>query len=199
MAKRWLKGVRVSLLGLGGVVVLLISGLELRHHHRFGHLVPYGLHADVIAEDAHIGIPGQTKMYRALLTNFSPLPVSLEACDFVSDAMFEGTEYSYAVQRYVAENNSWETISLSNDCEPVPTSRIDAHVSAKRLWPGQTVDATGREATGAREPFNKGDLARFVLFRHATAEPDWNSAISSVPFQIQDQVLREGHSFRVTH
>jgi hypothetical protein len=55
------------------------------------------------------------------------------------------------------------------------------------------------EATGAREPFQKGDQARFVVFTTLDKESAWKTAIPSVPFVIQDQVIRGDGSFRVKH
>ena len=56
------------------------------------------------------------------------------------------------------------------------------------------------EATGAREPFRKDDLARFVVFRKVVPRGDWQTAVPSVPFRIEDDVIRnENDSFRVQH
>jgi hypothetical protein len=60
--------------------------LEFAHRYNFGHLVPYGLHVDVLSEEVSIGIPGQKKMYRAELSNFTFWPTKLDACDYVTDA-----------------------------------------------------------------------------------------------------------------
>ena len=46
----------------------------------------------------------------------------------------------------------------------------------------------------------KGDLARFVVFRKLDRTGDWKSAIPSVPFAMEDDVIREGNdSFRLKH
>lgn len=58
----------------------------------------------------------------------------------------------------------------------------------------------GSEATGARVPFRKGDLARFVVFKTISKEADWETAIPSNPFYIEDDVKRDAHDFfRVAH
>jgi len=58
-------------------VVAFIAYFELGHRYHFGHLVPYGLHVDVLSEEVSIGIPGQKKMYKAELSNFSFFPARL--------------------------------------------------------------------------------------------------------------------------
>lgn len=56
------------------------------------------------------------------------------------------------------------------------------------------------EATGAHDSFRKDDLARFVVFRKLDKTGDWQSAIPSVAFPIEDDVIRdENDSFRVKH
>src|SRR5689334_8096091 len=90
-----------------GVMILLSEWLHRREH---GHFFQYGLHADVLSRDRDIGIPGVTKMYWVRLVNYTPLPARLTGCDFVDDAMQPGTEYPYAIQRWDADANAWQTI-----------------------------------------------------------------------------------------
>ena len=191
---------------LAGLIVLLVSlfaTFEISHRYNYGHFVSYGLHIDVIARESHIGIPGQTKMYEPHLFNFTLLPVSLEACDFVDDALSPGTEYPYAVQRLDTVSKDWQTVFVVSGeifCKPLALSKIETRTISKRLWPGSTVKIMDGEATGARERFTKGDMARFVVFRKIREGVDWQTAIPSVPFYIQDQVLRDGETnFRIKH
>jgi hypothetical protein len=184
------------------IACLLLIGLEWQHHHEYGHLFSYGLHVDVLNDDFNIGIPGQTKMYWARLSNYSLLPVRLPACDFVSDTLTPGTEYAYAVQRYDEASKSWQTIADATEdgfCLPAPLSKGDTHVVYRYLLPGSSVKVMDGEATGAREPFRKGELARFVVFRRMAQSGDWPSAIPSEPFRIEDDVIRDNGSFRVKH
>jgi len=187
---------------LAGLIVLLAALLalfEFSHRYNYGHFVSYGLHVDVIARESYIGIPGQTKMYEPYLFNFTLLPVSLEACDFVDDTLSPGTEYPYAVQRLDTVSKGWQTVAVVSDesfCTPAPAARI----VSKKLWPGSTIKVMDGEATGAREPFTKGDIARFVVFRELRKGANWQTAIPSIPFYIQDQVLRDRErNFRVRH
>ena len=63
----------------------------------------------------------------------------------------------------------------------MPLSTIETHRVSKRLWPGTYVQVMQGEATGAREPFQKDDRARFVVFRALGNEVDWHNAIVSEP------------------
>jgi len=175
---------------------------EFAHRYNFGHFVPYGLHVDVLSEEVSIGIPGQKKLYKAELSNFTFWPVRLDACDYLTDAFGHGTEYPYAVQRWDNATNEWQTILEVNGegfCQPIPLSRGETQLKRKLLWPGQEVEVMESEATGAREPFEKGDLARFIVFKTVSKEPDWKNGIRSESFVIEDDVCRDGVQFRVKH
>jgi hypothetical protein len=65
----------IGTLGTIAVVSASTAYFEFAHRYNFGHFVPYGLHVDVLSEEVSIGIPGQRKMYRAELSNFTLLPV----------------------------------------------------------------------------------------------------------------------------
>ena len=53
------------------IVCVPVGLVEWNHHRTYGHFVSYGLHLDPVNRDAYIGIPGQTKMYSATLSNYS--------------------------------------------------------------------------------------------------------------------------------
>ena len=183
-------------------VVVAIAYFEIGHRYNSGHFVPYGLHVDVLSEEVSIGIPGQKKMYKAELSNFSFWPVRLETCDYVTDAFGRGTEYPYAVQRWNSAARNWQTIAEPNKddfCRPAPLSRIETSLVTKRLWPGMQVQVMEGEATGATEPFQKDDRARFVVFRRLAKQVDWRNAVASDPFIIEDEVSRQSVPFRVKH
>src|SRR5262245_38236539 len=115
-------------------LLFLIGGvayLEIEHKWNYGHFVGYGLHVDSISHDAYIGIPGQTKLYSALISNFTLLPVKFEGCSFITDAFGKGVEYVYSVQRWDKSKNQWQTIANNNDvevCQPTPLSKIEARL-----------------------------------------------------------------------
>jgi len=195
--------IRNLVLVVTGPALLLLIGLEWNHHHEYGHLVSYGLHIDVVSENYNIGIPGQTKLYRAQLSNYSLFPLKFVACDYVSDDFGKGTQLPYAVQRWDVGSKSWQTIAGINPdrfCQITPLSKIAAEITSRRLWPGATVEVMEGEATGALEPFRKGDVARFVVFRSLDTTDELSNAIPSVSFSIEDDVVRDTKdSFRVAH
>jgi len=174
----------------------------LTHKYHYGHFVPLGLHLDVLVEDACIGIPGQKKLYRAELSNFNLWPVKLTACDFITDTLQPETEYPYAVERWDVSSNTWSTVVQMDSesfCRPYPTGMSHTRVVTKLLWPCMSVLVMRGEATGARVPFRKGDLARFVVFRSLSGV-EWQTAVASKPFEIEEDVIRdEQDSFRVKH
>jgi hypothetical protein len=194
---------RKILLALLAILCIVISYLEIAHHYNYGHLFSYGLHVDSISQIGDIGIPGQTHMYTAHMSNFTVLPVSFTACNYLTDGMGRGTDYPYAVQRWEALANSWQTVvevSREEFCHPVPLSKIETNLVSKWLWPGMSVEVMDGEATGAREPFQKGDMARFVVFRRLDKPVNWRYAIPSAPFRIEDQVIRDDDvNYRVKH
>ncbi|MFN7944007.1 MAG: hypothetical protein U0Z53_01425 [Blastocatellia bacterium] len=191
-------------LTLAVALLILLAYSEFAHYYNYGHLFSYGLHIDVLKQESNIGILGQRNTYRAELSNFMLWPVKLTACEYNTDVEdFTGIDYPYAVQRWGSASNTWQTITGEDPesfCYPVPLGRSQTHIASKRLWPGMSVDVMGWEATGARVPFQKGDMARFVVFTRIDKEKAWQAAIPSAPFYIEDEVIRhEGDSYRVQH
>jgi hypothetical protein len=177
------------------IVAALTVALEWRHHHIYGHFVPYGLHVDALNEDFNIAIPGQTKMYWAEISNFSPLPVRLPACRPVSDTLHPPLEYAYAIQRFDEPSKSWQTVSDATHFEYCLHPVVYTY-----LLPGSSVTVMGGGAIGAMNEFRKNDSARFVVFRQVAPSANWATAISSAPFRIEDDVLRNPDgSLRVQH
>jgi len=175
--------------------------VEFRHWYDFGHLVTYGLHVDAVNEDANIGIPGQTKMYWPEISNFSLLPVRLPACRPVSDTLNPPLEYAYAVQRFDERSQSWQTIENATKFEfCVNPFTNESGLVHSYLLPGSSVKVMSGSAVGAMDSFHKNDLARWVVFRQVFPSANWNTAVASIPFRIEDDVQRnEGGPFRVQH
>ena len=186
------------------LIVLTLAGIGLQLYHRlaFGHFVSVGMHVDVHVYETSIGIPGQTHLYWAELTNFGPWPRWFEACDYVSDTLTPGTDYYYAVQRWDEPTKGWKTTGIPDSeetCVPAPMSRGDTRRIRHLVWPAQSVRVMGFEATGAREEFRHGDHARFVVFQTVAPAIDWCTAVSSHAFRIEDDVLYETDAFRIRH
>lgn len=77
-----------------------VSLFEAGHLVRFGHLAPFGLHADVLTVKADYGIQGITKVYEAKLINYGFVPTTITACDFVDDAGTRGTIVGYRIEKW---------------------------------------------------------------------------------------------------
>jgi hypothetical protein len=188
----------IVLLGVSTIPLIIF---EWHHYRTYGHFVSYGLHVDALNEDFSIAIPGQTKLYWAELSNYSLSTLRLPGCRPMSDILSPPVEYPYAVQRFDVASNTWQTIMDETEhgwcLYPPTTERGPVETS---LSPGSSVRVMGSEATGAREPFRNGDLARFIVFRNVGARGDWKTALASAPFRIEDDVVRdENNSFRVKH
>jgi len=191
-----------NLLVMFGCALLTITTwYEFAHWYNFGHLVSYGLHVDAQNEDAYIGIPGQTKMYWPELSNFSLVPIRLTACRPISDVLQPPLESPYAIQRFNQETGSWQTIVEATRFEFC----LNPETGASRLeniylLPGSSVRVMDSAAVGAMEPFRKNDLARWVVFRQVFPTANWDTAITSMPFRIEDNVKRDdGVQYRTMH
>jgi len=185
---------RIGLLAVA-VLLLPISLLQLGHLIRFGHLFPYGLHADVTVKKVDYGIDGITKAYEARLTNYGIIPARITACDFIDDTMSHGTLVGSTVQKWDSSAKKWEgafKIEKSAFCHPYPLGMVETHVVTKRLWFFQSISA-GEEATAARDIFAIGDKARFLVF----AGDDF--AFATPAFSIDEHPMDSGVPYRVRH
>jgi hypothetical protein len=177
---------------LAVVVIVLIGLMEIRHRGTFGHFVPLGLHADVSVAKADLGIPGISKVYDAHVTNFGIFPRRIERCEFLTDAFGHGVSIGYRVQHFDRSAGQWQTVVdvASVYCQPYPLGIVEARLTSKLLWPGQTL-STGAEATGARGNL-KGETMRFIVVANGHELP-------TASFIIDEQVERAGASYRVRH
>ena len=103
-------------------------------------------------------------------------------------------EYPYAVQRFNEAAKSWQTVMDETEkgwCAFPQTDRIGP--AETYLSPGSSVKVMGSEATGAREPFRKGDLARFVVFRNVGARGDWKLLLYPRHFASKRRCTRGEH------
>jgi hypothetical protein len=171
---------------------------ELNHFCRHGHLVPLGLHADVVVSHGDIGIGGISKLYEARLTNYGPFPARVTACDFITDASEHGTMVAYAVERWDNSSKKWKTVvehDAATFCRPYPLGISQAHLFSTFLWPGQSI-STGEEASAARG-FQLGDKARFSVFSQRAG--DWTTTFPTAAFPIDEIPKNEDDSLRVRH
>jgi hypothetical protein len=167
------------------VAVLFLH--EVIHLDRYGHLVRFGLHADLVVSKEDTGMEGITKVYEARLTNYGLLPAKVTACDFTTDTSARGTKVAYAVEQWNSRQNKWKTVDYREPpfCQTYPMGNIrEAHLFSALLWPGQSL-ATGKEATAAREAFQIGDYARFSVF--TGKKGDWESSFPTTAFCIDER------------
>jgi hypothetical protein len=195
---RWLSRTLVSIV----ILFLLVFAIRLalvhrRHFSVHGHSAPLGLHADIIVSNASIGIPGITKMYEAELTNYGVLPIAVTRCEFVDDTLSHGTMVAYSVERWNGTSGNWESVVNMNGrnfCKPYPLGIVEARLTMKWLWPGQSL-TTGEEATAARDPLQRGDSARFVVYLRTDER---NSAsIPTAAFPIDESPTVDAGALRV--
>jgi hypothetical protein len=193
--------VRNILVIFGCAIFATTVYVEFRHWYNFGHLVTYGLHVDALSEYGYIAIPGQTKMYWPVISNFSLVPVRLPACRPVSDTLNPPLEYAYAIQRFDEQSKSWQTIVDATKFEfCVNPFNNESGLAHTYLLPGSSVKVMSGSAVGAMKPFRKNDLARWIVFRQVFPSANWNTAVASMPFRIEDDVQRnEDGSFSVEH
>ena len=181
------------------LIVLGFSLHEVYHLARFGHLAPLGLHSDILIRRVDIGIPGISKDYEARLTNYGVRPITVIACDFLSDAFEHGQMVAYVIERWNPLSKAWETVlgfDKSAFCRPYPLGIAKAHVVSMRLWPGQSI-STGSEATAARDAFAIGDKARFIVLAEDPGHHE--STFPTAVFSIDEHPLDSDVPLRIRH
>jgi len=183
------------------VIGFWIGYIQVRHRLAYGHFAALTIHADIVVHDASIGIPGITKMYEAILTNYGVLPALVEQCSYMSDTMTPGTMVAYNIERWDPAKQVWTTMmafAKPTFCTPVPLSMGDTHWTRSWLWPGQSL-STEEEATGARQPFKKGDTLRFVIVTDVTGAAKHRPSYPTPSFTLDEQMLDNETPYRVRH
>ena len=162
-----------------GAATLGLIALEARHHSKYGHFFPLGLHADVTDFRGDIG-PGPAIFFDAHLTNFGLYPREIERCEFVSDTNTHEVSVAYRVERYEDKDHSWKTVvdNAQNFCRPFPLAIAQAKLVKKWLWTGQTL-STGAQAMGEPDILD-GNTMRFVIETNARDFPTERFAIVEV-------------------
>jgi hypothetical protein len=182
----WLSGILLTLLAVFGLAIHKVMAS------------PKDLRAALHVETADLGIPGITKTYDATITNRGRAPVRITRCDFVDDTMSRGTMMAYAIQRWDDQTQRWQQVlgaSRKSFCHPYPLGIVSAKLTSAWLWPRQSL-SIGEEATAARDGFQIGDKARFIIF---TGEPgDYASSIATDPFTIDEHPTSDV-DFRIRH
>jgi hypothetical protein len=166
---------------------------ELIHLHRYGHLVPLGLHADVVVTTADdlLGVEGTAKIYHASFTNYGIRPTAVIVCDYLNWASMRSTMVNYIVEKWDPQSRGWKFVSEWDSdgsrlfCRPA-FEVTETHLVERRLWPGQTV-SVGEGVPAQLGGFHVGDTGRFTIF--LAADGDGNNSISTAGFRV-DQELK---------
>jgi len=184
---------RVQKAGLT-LVALFSIGLflhELRHFYRYGHLVPFGLHADVFitTSDTVLGVGGIAKIYDASLTNYGIFPNTIVVCDYrVAGA--PDTAVNYVVERWDRQSREWKLVpewdfyGYRLFCRPV-FETSEEHLARRRLWPGRSI-RVGGGVPAQMGGFHVGDDGRFTIF--LGADGNKTNSISTAIFRVAQQV-----------
>ncbi|HXQ70799.1 MAG TPA: hypothetical protein VN844_09945 [Pyrinomonadaceae bacterium] len=119
----------------------------------------------------------------------------------MSDTLNPPLEYAYAVQRFDERSQSWQTIENATKLEfCVNPFTNESGLVNSYLLPGSSVKVMSGSAVGAMDSFHKNDVARWVVFRQVFPSANWNTAVASEPFRIEDDVQRyEDGPFRIQH
>jgi hypothetical protein len=187
------KWIRTAFVMLAVVLASLLAVVEFNHRLKFGHFVPLTLHADYSIAKVDIGIPGISKLYDAHITNFGIFPRRIERCEFISDDCCRtNVSVGYHLQQWDKSTRLWRTVlaAESEYCRPYPLAIIQARLTTKWLWPGQTL-STGEEATGARGNL-QGETMRFVVVANGREFP-------TAGFTIDEHVESSDVDYRVRH
>jgi hypothetical protein len=120
---RLLRGKTISSIFVALIVAVAIGliVLEIRHHWKYGHFVPLGMHSDVTDFKGDIG-DGPTTIFDAHLTNFGLFPQEIERCEFVSDAGGHEVSVAYRLEQLEIATHDWKTLfnGAKNFCHPHP-------------------------------------------------------------------------------
>jgi len=149
-------------------------------------VMSYGVHVDIMRTTADVGIPGVTTSYGVKLRNHTVLPITFEGVQMPGGYPASGVWFHYRVERWDTKAKTWSTVAEIN-----PTTMGNNPVVTKRVWPGGTLYPVTWEATAARDAFQKGDQARFVIFSSLkAADASGQKVIYSPAFQIEEEPSR---------
>ena len=169
-------------IALGFIVALLVvctATVEAHHRIKYGHWVGYGWHVDLASEKVTSGIPGVERFWYAVVTNFTLLPGSVEACLEPNDVQpHEVPFYPFRIQVSNTATGDWRTVS--------PDLRLNCgadRMARQTIWPMRSfaTDPISPAQTGG---FRQGDWVRFVVYFTFDDRPGKRRVLASPPFQF---------------
>jgi hypothetical protein len=157
------------------MTVAPIVCIEILHAIHYGHLVGYGIHADVVRKDADIGAPGVKRLYTVRLTNYTVLPYSFEQVRFPGGYLGSGNWSKYEIQKRNAKGGEWSTVVQIN-----PTEANLNSTATKKLWPGQSFFPIPWDPVEARSGVQTDDTIRFAVYKNLSDR----AAVYSTPLRV---------------
>jgi hypothetical protein len=167
-----MRGILKAGVTVAGILVTVAVLHEVHHFRRYGHLVPFGLHADLIATPSQdiLAVGGTATIYHAQLTNYGAFPITIVVCDYLDYSSMHRTMVNYVVQRQRSSSDAGEAVPEWSEygsrlfCRP-SFEVTDTHLVRRRLWPGRSMGIGF--AVPAQSGFRVGDHGRFTVFRQA--------------------------------
>ena len=164
-----------------GLIVVLVSTIELWHYQRHGDLLPYGWHVDVMSSRADYGIPGVSTEYWTRTTNATPIPEIVEFCIMPNDVEpFELPVAAFQIETRRQNEVTWEG--------PFPDVQVacPTRIVRKRIWPlGNFETSRGMFGAGG---LRKGDWLRFIVFTSFSSTGSSARGLVSRPVQLTEQL-----------
>ncbi len=147
-------------LGFALLIVLhttIIAALHWRHYEAFGHLAPFGLHANAEFEDTP-----DVALRAVVIANFGLLPKRIRICHARTDINEPISFIEFIVEEWHAKYKGWRPLPSFNwdsFCKGMVTSHGDGEIRSDWLLPGQTL----REETGV--PLRHEENSQYSVFR----------------------------------
>lgn len=118
------------------LAVIVVTSFELLHHRRFGHLVGYGAHTDIIITPTGVD-SGEFHLVR--LSNFSFSMIDIEGCRMGGGYAGNGIFYEFDVQKWDPSLRRWLTFRGADTWDTDSSKRSFPHNCAPsevtHIWP----------------------------------------------------------------
>jgi hypothetical protein len=164
-----------------GFVLALILTLEGWHHHKYGHFVGYGLHADMILGNSDVG---KNDTYYAVLKNLSVTNYQIEGCRMPGGIAGSGIYFQWDVQRFNRSRNDWDSLGVAKNWVPEPfdSERWDG-CSHRDIW--QIPPFSSRATAWVfKDWVTNGDVVRMAIHTSLGTPADQQMIIYTPTFTV---------------
>jgi hypothetical protein len=171
--------VRTAVAIIAAVLIADTATVEVQHRIRHGHWVAYGWHVDLATEKVTADGSGVERRWYAVVTSFSLLPGSVDACIIPNDVRPHRIPfYPFRVQVWNTSRGQWQTVrpELRLECKPEAVER-------QVIWPTRSIETekiNPAETGGIRER----DFVRVVAYSTFDNRPGQRLLSTSRPFQF---------------